>query len=262
MSIRILQLSDPHLLSHPEGRIRGVPTFQTFCQVLQYVEDEEISFHWMVMTGDLAHDGKRQTYQLLRSVLEDQFPQCCLLPGNHESPALLCEVFPEVKMARRSFVSFSVKVAGWKLVGLDSHSPGTDVGRLGCEQLDWLRKELEAEPQIPTVLFLHHHPVPIKCSWLDRIGLEDAESLAKVIFSAPQVRVICCGHVHQEFQGRLGNAAVLSAPSTAFQFVPRTENPVLDPVLPGFRILDLEKQNWTTQVVRLPVATDRPGQAL
>ena len=252
MSVRILQLSDPHLLSDPDSRHRDVPTYRSFRRVLRHLDSEASSFDWVILTGDLAHDEQRQTYRLLRRTLEARSWPWRMIPGNHDNRAFLREVFPETSVPERDFVSFSLKISGWKLVGLDSQLPGSVSGRVGRRQLEWLRKQLEADSGVPTILFIHHPPVPVGCPWLDRIGLEDAGKLRSVVGAAPQVQLVLCGHVHHEFRGRLGEVEVLSAPSTAFQFLPREEIPVFDPAPPGARILELDGSRWRTRVVRVP----------
>lgn len=259
MPIRILQLSDPHLLSDPNGRLRGVPTYRSFRQVLRRMDQEALDFDWLIMTGDLAHDEKRETYRLLRRTLEERIRPWRMIPGNHDSRVFFREVFPENFAPERDFFSFSLEVPGWNLVGLDSRLPGSSAGRVGRRQLDWLRRELEADPGVPTVLFIHHPPVPVGCPWMDRIGLEDAGRLCGIVAAAPQVQLICCGHVHHEFRGRLGNATVLAAPSTAFQFLPQGESPVFDPIPPGARILELDGSRWTSRVVRVSELSWVPG---
>ena len=255
MTIRILQLSDPHLLSDPDGRLRDVPTYRSFRQVLRHLDREALDFDWMILTGDLAHDEQRATYRLLRRTLEERAWPLRIIPGNHDSRLFMREVFPELSGPERDFFGFSWEVAGWKLVGLDSRLPGSVSGRVGRRQLDWLRRELEAARGAPTILFIHHPPVPVGCPWMDRIGLEDAEHLCPLVAAAPQVQLVCCGHVHHEFRGRLGNAAVLAGPSTAFQFLPEGVSPVFDPIPPGARILELDGSQWRTRVVRLPELT-------
>ena len=252
MSVRILQLSDPHLLSNPDARLRRVPIWRSFRQVLRHVDREALDVDWTILTGDLAHDEERETYRLLRSTLEERTWSWRMIPGNHDNRVFMREVFPGISAREREFFSFSLEVPGWKLVGLDSHLPGYVSGRVGRHQLDWLKQELQADPGTPTVLFIHHPPVPVGCPWLDRIGLEDADDLNRVVAAAPQVRLICCGHVHHEFQGRVGEAAVLTAPSTAFQFLPKGDVPVFDPFPPGVRILELEGSRWSTRVIRVP----------
>lgn len=260
MTIRILQLSDPHLLSDPDARLRGVPTYRSFRQVLRYLDREALDFDWVIVTGDLAHDEERETYWLLKRTLSEGFPAYRIIPGNHDSREFMREVFPEMSSPERDFFSFSLEVPGWKLVGLDSRLPGSVAGRVGRRQLDWLRQELEADPGVPTILFIHHPPVPVGCPWLDRIGLEDADHLNRVLAAAPQVQLICCGHVHHEFRGQVEEAAVLAAPSTAFQFLPQGESAVFDPAPPGARILELDGSRWSTRVVRVPELTWVPNR--
>ena len=255
MAVRILQLSDPHLLSDPDAQLRGVPAYRSFRQVLRHLDREAVRFDWMILTGDLAHDEQRATYRLLRRTLEERTSPWRMIPGNHDSREFLREVFPELSVPGRDFFGFSMKVPGWKLVGLDSRLPGFVSGRVGHRQLAWLRRELGADPGAPTILFIHHPPVTVGCPWMDRIGLEDAEQLSRVVDAAPQVQLVCCGHVHHEFRGRLGDATVLAAPSTAFQFLPEGESPVFDPIPPGVRILELDGSQWRTRVVRLPDLT-------
>jgi len=260
MSIRILQLSDPHLLSDPDGRLRGVPTWRSFRQVLRHLDREALDFDWVIVTGDLAHDEQRETYRRLKRTMEERNTPWRMIPGNHDNRAFMREVFPEASRPGRDFFSFSLDLPGWKLVGLDSRLPGFLSGRLGHPQLEWLRQELETDPEVPTILFMHHPPVPVGCPWLDGIGLEDAGHLNRVVAAAPQVQLICCGHVHHEFRGKLGNAEVLATPSTAFQFLPKGETPVFEPIPPGARILELDGSRWCTRVVRVPELTWMPDR--
>lgn len=252
MTIRILQLSDPHLLSDPDSRHRNVPTYRSFRRVLRHLDSQVSGFDWVILTGDLAHDEQRETYRLLRRTLEERSTPWRMIPGNHDCRALMREVFPEMTGSGRDSFGFCLDLPGWKLVGLDSRLPGSASGRVGRRQVNWLRKELEAGSGVPTILFIHHPPVPVGCPWLDRIGLEDAGQLRSVVEAAPQVQLVLCGHVHHEFRGRLGEVEVLSAPSTAFQFVPQGEVPVFDPAPPGARILELDGSRWRTRVVRVP----------
>ena len=252
MSVRILQLSDPHLLSDPDAQLRGVPTYRSLRQVLRHLDREASGFDWVILTGDLAHDEQRETYRLLRRTLAERSTPWRMIPGNHDCRAFMREVFPELSGPGRDFFGFCLDLPGWKLVGLDSRLPGSVSGRVGRPQLDWLKRELQADPGKPTILFIHYPPVPVGCPWMDRIGLEDAEHLGPVVGASPQVQLVLCGHVHHEFRGRVGEAAVLAAPSTAFQFLPQGEIPVFNPAPPGARILELDGSRWRTRVVRVP----------
>ncbi|MCB1863642.1 MAG: hypothetical protein KDI47_18220 [Gammaproteobacteria bacterium] len=94
---------------------------------------------------------------------------------------------------------------------------------------------------------LHHPPVTISVEWLDDTG-----NLIELISSSPQIRVVCTGHVHQEFEGRIGSAAMYTTPSTNVQFSAHTEKS-FDTRAAGYRLLQLSTLDvlCQTQVYRL-----------
>ena len=110
------------------------------------------------------------------------------------------------------------------------------------------------------MLFMHHPPIDVGSPWLDRIGLADPKPLTDLVRSSPQVRVISTGHVHFEFEGRLGDAAVFAAPSTAIQFIPEGDEPRYDSRPPGYRGFILDGDTYQTNVVRLPELKYPPVQ--
>ena len=115
--VLILQLSDPHLLPVPDARLRAVPTYRSFRQVLRHLDREPVNFDWVILTGDLAHDEQRETYRLLRRTLEKRNTPWRLIPGNHDSRVFMWEVFPEVSVPGRGCFGFSLELAGLEGAG-------------------------------------------------------------------------------------------------------------------------------------------------
>lgn len=257
MTVRVLQLSDCHLLSDPEATLKGVPTAASLGEILAFIAANE-EFDLLVISGDLAQDEQLQTYQLLREMLGDWVTRLQVIPGNHENRDFIRQTFPEIRSGSEDLVNFSLKLEGWRLIGLDSHVPGQVSGSIEEEQLEWLKRELSLDSQCPTVLFVHHPPISVESPWLDRIGLAEPATLVDIIDSSPQIRLVCSGHVHQEFAGRLGEAEVLTTPATSFQFRPKEEVPSFDLVPTGFRVLALGAGGYQTRVVRLPSLTYPP----
>jgi Icc protein len=254
----VLQLSDPHLLAEPDARLRGVPTRQTLADVLSLALARHPVIDRIVLTGDLAHDEAPATYQALRALLGAHAERSHPLPGNHDDRGALRTAFPALAGSDDAPVAFVETLDGWCLVGLDSRLPGEDAGRLGSQQLARLHDTLAAHAHVPTVIFVHHPPVPTGHPKLDEIGLLDADALAVVLAGAPWVRAVCHGHIHRDFEGWLGAIPVLGAPSTAFQFPGHPEEGAYDPRPPGARVLHLTEHGLRTEVLRLPLLEHPP----
>jgi 3',5'-cyclic-AMP phosphodiesterase len=186
-------------------------------------------------------------------------PRCRVVPGNHDNRAGLRKVFPEIVSSPNEFLSFAEAVGDWRVLGLDTHWPGEVPGRMNGEQLDWLSHQLKQFPAQPTLVFLHHPPVSVNSPWLDKIGLQDAEPFRELIAAHPQIQAIATGHVHHVFQGKLGQADVLTTPSTAVQFVPGGEESAYAHDPPGYRVFDLKENDYRTRVHRLPVLRYPPS---
>jgi len=250
MSIRIVQLSDLHLYQDRGGRLYGVPTWATFHAVLEQVRSQQDDFDYLVLTGDLAQDEALETYLMLRESLGGWVERCRIIPGNHDNRSNLQKAFFELFPESDSALTFELLAGGWRIVGLDSHIPGEVNGRVDGDQLEWLRARLRSEPGIPTLLFVHHPPLPINVAWLDELGLNEAAGLIALIETSPQVKIVCAGHVHQEYAGHIGAAAMYTTPSTCVQFGARAEK-TFDTRMAGYRIFTLDDNGFHTEVCRL-----------
>ena len=249
MSIRIVQVTDTHLFRDADGLLAGVSTWKTFRAVLGQIERHHGDFDYLILTGDLAQDEELETYLMLREVLGDWIERCRIIPGNHDNRANLRKVFPDLFAQDQGPLTFALSSGDWKIVGLDSHLPGETKGRVDAEQFQWLKDQLTMDPSARTLLFIHHPPVAINVDWLDKIGLDEAADLVDLIKASPQIEVICAGHVHQEFAGQIGAAAMYTTPSTCVQFGARTEKS-FDTRAAGYRTFRLG-DGCNTEVHRL-----------
>ncbi len=252
MTVRILQLTDLHLMQEPSARLVDVPTHDSLSDVLEYIRTTEATFDAVILTGDLTHDGLPESYQHVRELLGDDVARCHAIPGNHDDRAAMRQVLPEAAGGELKSVTFSMSAGGWRLIGLDSLVDGEVFGHVGVEQLDWLQQQLTTHSDEPTLLFIHHPPVDIGSEWLDNIGLREADSLIELISAFDQVQLVCAGHVHQQFEQHLGNAIVLTSPSTGVQFEPGTIEPRYEHIAPGYRVIELNGSEFHSEVVRLP----------
>lgn len=252
MSLRLIQMTDLHLLADPEAELRGVcPRARLEC-VLAALRIERACADRLIITGDLTHDDRFETYQALRTLLGDWMDILRVIPGNHDERGAMRNVFAERMTAVAQRNVFCEELNGWQVIGLDTHLDGSVAGRAGEKQLAWFAGQLESSNGRPTLVCLHHPPVLVGSRWLDQVGLEDAKELNTILSRHPQVRLVCCGHVHQELSIGSGRQTVLTTPATAVQFRPGTATLEVDGAAPGYRVIELEDDGtWRSRVVRI-----------
>jgi len=235
-----------------------VQTWASFRAVLDLVRRQEEGFDYLVLSGDLAQDEAEKTYSMLREALGGWLDRCRIIPGNHDDRGHLRTVFPELFPNREGPLAFAQRCDGWWVIGLDSQIPGESGGRLDADQLGWLDAQLAMDPERPALLFVHHPPIPISVAWLDQIGLDGQVEFLELVKRSPQIKLICAGHVHQEFSGTVWGTEVYTTPSTCVQFAARN-NRTFDTSSAGYRVIVLRQDGFHTAVHRL---SERPASSL
>jgi 3',5'-cyclic AMP phosphodiesterase CpdA len=216
----LAQISDLHIGASENG-VDPVPRLEAVVEAIRSLPNEVDA---VLVSGDLTHDGGRREFELARELLERLAAPLHVLPGNHDDRALLREVFG-LPGAGAEPVDYSVEVGELRLVVFDSNVPGQDPGRYDPQRLRWLDAELEAEPERPTLLAMHHPPLATGVREWDGINLEPGqiEVLGEVICRHPQLRAIVGGHLHRIAASALGGCPVLAVPSTYLQARPDFE---------------------------------------
>ena len=257
----ILQLSDLHLFADPDAVLFGIPTRRTLRDVLAHIEASGLQPHHVVVTGDHTHDELPETYADVRELLTPFLDRLHQVPGNHDDRARLREGFSDrIGGTGAERITFSFEADGWLCLGLDTHIPGEVGGRIGPEQIEWVRSRVGERQPRGVVLFMHHPPVELGVAWLDRIGVEDRAALQELLAEEPRIRLVSCGHVHHESSHRVGGAEVVTVPSTGLQFSPLSQEAEFVAAPPGYRIIELHGDICATSVVRLPEALFTPVQ--
>lgn len=253
MPLDLLQLTDSHLVSDPDGTLMGVPLRDSLRDVIDVARSEEPDL--VLVTGDLSHDGTPASYGAVAEELEPMGAPIVGLPGNHDEPDVMAEA-----MERPPFRADRVFTAGgWRFVLLDSSVAGGDHGRLSDATVERLDAELSAHPSRPTLVALHHSPVPVGSAWLDPINLRAPDDFRDVVESHPQVQTVLFGHVHQSVEARWGSIDLYGCPSTCFQFTPNRDTFALDSASPGYRTLTLHADGTvetTLHRVAVPYTVD------
>lgn len=246
--LRVLQLTDPHLMADPAGELLGVNTRDSLdaviAQVQRDVAHEGIGPDLILATGDLAQDSSEEAYQVLYRKLA-QFPCPALwIAGNHDDSRLLARI-AGAEAGRKHLV-----MGGWQFVMLDSSVPRKVHGELNPDELAFLENTLAANPSLPTLICLHHHPIDIGSGWMDNIGLRNREAFWRVVDRFPQVSAVLWGHIHQELDQSRHRVRLLATPSTCVQFKRGSDGFALEPLAPGYRWLELSANGEMATEVR------------
>jgi len=257
----VLQFTDLHLFVDRDRELKGVRTWQSWLAILGDARRRFPRPDLIVITGDVAHDELPETYVSLAETLGDWLPRCRFLPGNHDLRRGFRAAFPEL-FGRSHFagasdldapLGFSLPLGRWRLIGLDTHQPGKVTGRLAETQAGWLANQLHDFRSSPTLLFQHHPPCSVGTPWVDALGHENPERLAELLDGAFQVAAIFAGHVHQDQRRDWEEVEVFTSPSTAVQFTPGAVEFTVDTVSrPGYRVINLADNDWSTEVFRAP----------
>ncbi|MGH8547772.1 MAG: 3',5'-cyclic-AMP phosphodiesterase [Methylococcales bacterium] len=248
-AVKVLQITDLHLLSAPDQTLLGVNTEETARQVVESAQ----STHWppdlIVLTGDLTQEPRASTYRRLDRTLHGLGVPCVCLPGNHDDPRLMLE---ELK-SENVYCSSQILTDAWQIICLDSTEPGSESGHFSEKTGEILADHLDQYPEKFALILLHHHPVPVGCAWLDTMVLDEQNKFFAILESRPQSRAVACGHIHQTLDITCGNLRVFGTPSTCFQFKPASDHFMLDDQAPGYRRLWLYPDgSIETEVYRLP----------
>lgn len=170
----------------------------------------------MLITGDLADHGEPAEYEAARQMLASLDIPVHVIPGNHDNAEVMFEVLAGTRYVRAAAEDgscyYRVDYPGLRLLCCDSSVPGCNGGQLGTAQLAWLDSELGRDPDVPTVVALHHHPVPSGIVAMDGMMLADSADLAGVLRSHRPLARILCGHLHRPVTTMFAGSLLMSAP--------------------------------------------------
>jgi Icc protein len=203
----------------------------------------------LLLTGDLSQDETVASYQNLQTWLTPLGCPSYWLPGNHDNLDNLHAALTDARCSTQQ----SFQRGGWKFLLLNSQRVGQVEGYLSSQTLVWLTLELEQDPNLPTLIALHHPPFPVGSPWIDKISLQDPEPFLALCDRHPQIKVVLGGHVHQAARYDRGGVCYLTCPSTCVQFLQNSSAFGIDTTPPGYRQLSLYPDGrFETEIVRVP----------
>lgn len=258
MSLKLIQLTDLHLLADPEADFKGQQPWHNFLAILAEIEQSG----WpdlFLLTGDLSQDESLESYERLYQTMQATGVPWYWLPGNHDRVDLMQSLHP---------IEFSVLCKDWCFLLLNSQS-GQPHGVLDQAQRVLIQQVLQQQRAKPILVAVHHHPLLVGAGRLgelhhstqegddniqgiDQIPLRDSGWLWQTLSQQPAVKLVLCGHVHQAQQVIRDGLTLLTTPATSIQFKAAVNDFELDEQKAGYRIIQLETDGgFFTEVKRL-----------
>ncbi len=232
--VRLIQISDPHLVADPNGVLRGVESLSALQRVLSHALSKRSPPDAVLCTGDIVNDDAGGYAHFVRELGSRGCPVPCV-PGNHDDTTSIRRYLNNAPFQLGGYVDLG---AHWRLMLVDSCIPGEAGGRVSQHELRQLDSALSSTDRYAMVC-LHHHPVSMASNWLDQVGVQNAGELFEVLDRHARVRVISWGHVHQCFEARRHGVRLLGTPSTGGQFLPLSDDFAIDSRPPAYRRLTL-----------------------
>lgn len=246
----IAQLSDLHL----KGKVGKDDSYQMFLSCLDLACQYRPTL--LVLTGDLVNNGQKQGYDWLCQTLHQTGIRYVLMAGNHDVtyehnshlPFHLRHFSPLVADDRLSDCT-CLEIGAYQLLCLNSAVSGQTHGHLSDKSLAWLRHALSSKK--PTLIALHHHPLPVNSLWIDAYQLKNAQAFWQTLAPFRHIRAIICGHVHQAHTLHRFGTPLYTAPAVSRQFAPFCDDFTLHGLPSGIRLFWLGERQIDSKVVRL-----------
>jgi len=245
------------------GTLPNLDTSASLQRVIEVLKAMEPHPAFAVIGGDLVSpdmlDRNRTltqaeyepSYHLLQELLKPLQCPTYMLLGNHDHRRAFHQVMQTPVPTLDTTHHYSFDYQGYHFVALDTHQPGQAWGYLDALQLAWLQADLAAHRGQPALVFLHHHPWPLGLAWIDAMNLHNGEELIGVLRQYPEVRWMICGHVHLDQEIQRDGLTMLTTPATCFQVSKVSQTRKTLPGPPGFRVVRLTGDEFSTRVLHL-----------
>lgn len=216
----LVQLTDTHIVEPGKRLYDRADTAAHLADAVIQINAMQPPADLVMITGDLVEDPRPETYTHFARLIEPLQAPVHLLPGNHDDPRLMSALFRQTALfpAAEPTYQYTIEAYPFRILALNSHFDGSELPTFGEQRLAWLQSAL-AESGRPTLIAIHHPPMRTGVEFIDMVGADWFEGIARVISHYPQVELVICGHGHTDIVGRIGCVPVYMAGSTAHQLV-------------------------------------------
>jgi 3',5'-cyclic-AMP phosphodiesterase len=211
--LTFVQISDSHIGFNKPANPDVAGTLQV---AIDRINALPVQPEMILHTGDLTHSAKPAEFDALAQSLQStKQKQIFYVPGEHDISVddgkAYLERFGKGTQGK-GWYSFDQK--GVHFIGLVNSAVLEGMGKLGTDQLDWLKGDLKSlSRSTPIVVFAH---IPLWAVYPEWGWGTDDSAVALALLKPFGSVTVLNGHIHQVMQKVEGNVAFHSAMSTAF----------------------------------------------
>ena len=223
---RFVQISDLHLWADRHRSFHHVNPYQHLMRAIALIDRLTPPPDFVLVNGDLVNEETEEAYAVVADAMRWlRYPVYYAL-GNHDNRELFGKVMGDEHRLPSGAYAYSFCVHDCRSIVLDTLQSGEVRGYISTEQLAWCEDILRRDTR-PTLLFLHHAPLPVGIPWIDALMLEGAQTFLRLVESYAQVRGVFSGHVHRYHVWRRGHTLFATSPPLSVRFGPDPEAKVV-----------------------------------
>jgi Icc protein len=201
MNMKFVVLTDTHLTANGQT-LYGLNPVARLNTAIDTINTHHIDADFVILTGDIAHRGDPESYTIAANCLSKLKLPYTVMIGNHDDREVLLNSSLNSIPDNNGFIQGSINTSQGRMIYLDTNIPGSASGMLCQKRLGWLESELNTLGDERAFLFMHHPPLNIVHSAMDKIGFLSGDELAEVITPFKNsIRHIFFGHIHRTILG-------------------------------------------------------------
>ncbi|MBL6932137.1 MAG: phosphodiesterase [Rhodospirillales bacterium] len=215
----IAQISDLHLRTDGQLLKGKVDTMAALEAAIEHLNALSPRPDLVLATGDLVNKAHVQDYQIMRREFDRIKIPVFVIPGNHDDRDMMRRNFENLGYLPKNgaFLHYTLEDHPLRLIALDTKREDHDGGEMCMDRLEWLEETLSAQPDRPTLIFMHHPPFKSGIGFMDKRPFVNADKLETIIRRNSQIVGIVCGHMHRNISVAWGGTIACVAPSLVFQ---------------------------------------------
>jgi len=216
----LIHITDTHILPPGEVLYGEVDSARHLRETVQDINRMRPLPDVVMITGDLVEKAEQACYQHFIELIRPLKMPAYVLPGNHDNPQLMSEVFAATAHfpVTGGTFQYAIEDFPFRILALNSRADGTELPEFGERRLAWLAQQLDQSDK-PVLIAMHHPPMTTGIELIDMGGPEWYQGFKALMAEHDHVKLIICGHCHTDLCGLIGPVPVYMAAATAHQLV-------------------------------------------